>query len=197
LTYQNIVNLVIDFIDVSDIEEIEYMLVDNSLLKNIGLYLNFPKNKFIKVIPIDTSNKLILGKLRHFKNGVQVGVNDFALNTCWKRFVIVKELSHLIMSKDNEGITQNIEILVNGLFQMSFGLSDDIDHEQLALFMASEYLMPYRISQDMIKNRDISTLSIAKKFGVPEVVVAGYRTPEHIKIRDKAYQDMFENHEKI
>jgi Zn-dependent peptidase ImmA (M78 family) len=170
---------------------------ENDLLTEIGKYLNFSAGKYIRVVPIDTSNKLILGKLRHFKEGVQIGINEPALNKCWKRFVIVKELSHLLMSKNNEGITQDIEDLVNGLFQMSFGLSDDIDHEHLALLMASEYLMPYRISQDLLKDSSLSSLDIAKQFSVPEVVVKGYRSLEHIEERDEAYKDMYIEHDKI
>ena len=194
MTYQNIVTLVIDFVKSRKIAETANMPSEKDLLREVGGYLNFSSGKYIRVVPIDTSNKLILGKLRHFREGVQIGINEPALNNCWKRFVIVKELSHLLMSKSNEGITQDIEELVNGLFQMSFGLSDDIDHEHLALLMASEYLMPYRISQSLLKDDNLSTLDIAKQFSVPEVVVKGYRSLEHIKERDEAYKDMYIEH---
>lgn len=88
--------------------------MDTELMQAVGKYLGFTNGKYIKIVPIDTSNKLILGKLRHFNKGVDIGINDFALNTCWKRFVITKELSHLIMSRNGEGITENIEALING-----------------------------------------------------------------------------------
>lgn len=196
MTYQEIVILVIDFMKNSNLTEEKFMPADEKLIKEVGQYLGFNVGKYIKVVPVETSNRLILGYFRHFKHGAEIGINRDALNDCWRRFVITKELSHLIMSKSGEGITQNMEDLVNGLFQMNFGLSDDIDHENLALLLASEYLMPYGISQPMLKTdpKELPDLEIAKIFGVPEGVIKAYRKEDHLADRDEAYKDIYTLH---
>ena len=196
MKYDEVVLLVIDFMKYNNINERFPMPVDNILIREIGKYLGYNDGKYIKVVPIDTSNKLILGKLRHFRNGVDVAINE-NLNNCWKRLIITKELSHLVMSKNNEGITENIEILIDGLFKNSFGISDDIDHESLALYMAVEYLMPYNISQIILEDITKFDLDIAEMFAIPESVVKIYRNDEFLKMRKNSYAVAFEEHKKI
>ncbi len=194
MTYTEVVLLVVDFMKSNDLYPKNPMPVDNTLIKEVAVYLNFPKGKRIRVVPIDTSNKLILGYLRHFKKDVDIAINDDALNPCWKRFVIAKELSHLIMSKNGEGITSDIEELVSNIMQLSFGVTDDIEHEDFAIFMAIEYLMPYKISQDMLKDKSLSSYEIASRFGIPEVAVKTWRDEGNLKERDEAYTLANEEH---
>ncbi|GEM_PF-3518172 len=173
------------------------MSIDEDLIRQIGTYLNFKKGKYIAVLPIDTSNKLILGKLRHFSTHVEVLFNDTALNQCWRRYIIVKELFHLLMSKDDEGITEDIDKLVDGLFNASFGFSDDIDHEYLAVLFAADFLLPYSLTQDKIKDPKITAAQIAEEFLAPKNIVDLLRIPKHIILRDEAYMDLDIKHEII
>lgn len=197
MTYDEVVLLVVDFMDKNTLYPTSPMPADDKLIKEIGTYLGFSKGKRIRVVPIDTSNKLILGYLRHYIGNVDIAINDSALNSCWKRFVITKELSHLIMSKNGEGVTSNIEELISNIMQLSFGVTDDIEHENFAIYMAIEYLMPYKISQDMLKDKDLSSLTIATRFGIPEVAVKAWRDKDHLEDRDKAYALANEKHEVI
>jgi hypothetical protein len=79
-----------------------------------------------------------------------------------------------MMSRHGEGVTENMQALVDGLFQLSFGLSDAVDHETLAMLFAAEYLLSYGLSQPMPRDKNMASIDIAKIFSVPEVVVATY-----------------------
>ena len=192
MKYNEVVLLIVDFMKNNNIKEDYPMPVNEVLIREMGNYLGYTKGKSIRVVPIDTSNNLILGKLRHFTNRVDIAINE-KLNNCWKRFVITKELSHLLMSKNSEGITENMETLIDGLFSHSFGTSDDISHEKLALYMAFEYLMPYNISKDIL-NSDKSDLEIARLFSIPENVVKAFRNKEFLNKREDSYKIAFEKH---
>lgn len=188
MTYQDIVVILKDFIKFKNITTSAPIPADESLMRNIGEYLSFSSGKFIEVLPIETSSRLILGKLRHFEYSVQVLVNQDALNICWTRYVIVKELAHLIMSKNSDGITEDIDKLIDGLFSASFGFSDDLDHELLAVLFAADYLLPYETTQEKLKDLSISSDDIANEFKVPKRIVNLLRA--HHKLRDDAYKDL-------
>lgn len=186
-----------DFIDKQGVNVKAPMDIDEGLIRKIGIYLNLQKGKYITVLPIETSNKLILGKLRHFSTHVEVLFNDSMLNPCWRRYIIVKELFHLLMSKDDEGITKDIDKLVDGLFNASFGFSDDIDHEYLAVLFAADFLLPYSLTQEKIKDASITSAQIADEFKAPKNIVDLLSMPKHITLRDEAYRDLEIEHEII
>lgn len=194
MTYQDIVVLLNHFITEQEINLTQPMLVDESLITHVGRYLSFSAGKHITVVPIETSNRIILGKLRHFEGGVEILLNE-VLNPCWTRFVLAKEIFHLIMSKDGEGITKDIDKLVEGLYNVSFGFSDDVDHELLAILFAADYILPYDLTQEKLKNASILSSEIAEEFKAPKNVVTLLRS--HIKMRDDAYKDMKIEHELI
>jgi Zn-dependent peptidase ImmA (M78 family) len=197
MTYQEVILLVVDFQKNSEITQQPPMAVDRSLLKKASSYLKFPKNKHMRVVPIETSSRLILGKLRHFGMSVDIAINENALNTCWTRFVIVKELAHLIMSKNGEGITGNMEQLVANILQSRISGADDIEHENFAIDFAIEYLMPYEISQPLLKDATKTDLEIAELFKLPEVAIQIWRESDNIKERDEAYNTAMTHHSTI
>lgn len=197
MRYQDIVTVLNDFLKAQGVEIKTPMSIDEDLIRNIGTYLNFQSGKYITVLPIDTSNRLILGKLRHFSTHVEVLFNESALNPCWTRYIIVKELFHLLMSKNDEGITEDIDKLVDGLFNASFGFSDDIDHEYLAVLFAADFLLPYSLTQDKIKDPSITSAQIAEEFKAPKNIVDLLSIPKHIASRDEAYKDLDIEHEII
>jgi Zn-dependent peptidase ImmA (M78 family) len=197
LRYQDTVTILNDFIKTQGVVIKTPMSIDEELIRQIGTYLNFQKGKYIAVLPIETSNKLILGKLRHFSTHVEVLFNDTALNPCWRRYIIAKELFHLLMSKDNEGITEDIDKLVDGLFNATYGYSDDIDHELLAVLFAADFLLPYSLTQDKIKDPLITSAQIAEEFKAPKNIVDLLSIDKHIILRDDAYKDLDIEHEII
>ncbi|MFY9141489.1 ImmA/IrrE family metallo-endopeptidase [Sulfuricurvum sp.] len=190
MRYQDIVTILRDFTFSQGVNVKAPMDINEELIRKIGTYLNFNNGKYISVLPIESSSRLILGKLRHFSTHVEVLFNDTALNPCWRRYIIVKELFHLLMSKNDEGITEDIDKLVDGLFNASFGFADDIDHEYLAVLFAADFLLPYDLTQAKIKNPNITATQIAEDFKAPKNLVDLLSMPKHIIMRDEAYKDL-------
>lgn len=195
MTYQETVVILNDFMTSQSITKHSPMSADNVLIEQIGDYLSF-KDKEIVVLPIETSSKLILGKLRHFPKRVEILLNE-TLNPCWTRFVLVKELMHLVMSKDGEGLTKNIDELIEGLYNASFGYSDELDHEYLAILFAADYMLPYALTQAKMKDPSILPAQIADEFKVPKNIVDLLSTATHLAMRDEAYKDTDIEHEVI
>lgn len=98
-------------------------------------------------------------------------------NRCWARFVICKELVHVLLDT-NQSYTKDPIALINNLINnVPPGVHEDVDSERLAHFGAIELLIPNECSPSMdatLEDTD-SRAILAAKFCVPETIVY-YRT---------------------
>lgn len=163
--------------------------IDESFVRYIGKHLSL-KDIEITVMDISTSSKLISGYIQRLDNQIKIGVRE-NLNPCWTRFVTCKELSHILMGHNGDGITTNPKELINGLYsQMLFGKSDQLDHEYLAQICAIELMMPYEISQALLEDDVILATEIAQKFKVPLGFMQSYKDKDVLKMRRSVYDSL-------
>jgi Zn-dependent peptidase ImmA (M78 family) len=105
-------------------------------------------------------------------------------NTCWTRYLICKELSHLFLySDDSVSVTpRDLEDLFSGLLNEDIDNADldSVEAEKLAYYVAFEMLIPSDIVPDLLAIRqklfqtqsaEHPNLRLAKKLLVPEKVV--------------------------
>ena len=163
--------------------------IDYDFTRMVGNFCELKKTT-IRVVDIRTSTKIIYGYIRVFQNKIDIGINE-NLNYCWTRFVTCKELSHILLGNNGNGRTTNPKILINGLYEkLVFGNKTELDHEHFAVFCAAEIMMPYIISQPMLKNNTITSIDIAKKFMLPLYIVQVYRNPTFLEEREKIYSSL-------
>ncbi len=99
-----------------------------------------------------------------------------ALNDCWKRFVVCKELAHLIMGEGNGTRAESVEEQL----AMAYAICNDakpeteLSGEQFAWFVAAELLLPFGDRAEM-KARKIggeTDLSIARSYWAPSAIIS-------------------------
>jgi Zn-dependent peptidase ImmA (M78 family) len=106
------------------------------------------------------------------------------LNTCWRRFIIAKELSHLILGDKNHNFTgtiSSIEAIFNKLQRKQFTNENDnnaIAVEMMAYYTAIEFLLPWHPNYGMkavdMYKQGMSYYDIADEFKIPELIVLQY-----------------------
>ncbi len=100
------------------------------------------------------------------------------LTTCWRRFIIAKELAHLIFDKDDNFTSDPIELVTSLLagIPLSEGAIAAVTSEQQAVLMAIELILPHTCREDVEKMAAAgsSALEIAIAYRVPQKVVENY-----------------------
>ena len=114
------------------------------------------------------------------------------LNTCWSRYVAAKELSHLIIDRDENSMTTNVGRTIDWMLNMDMdaNVHKALDSEHIAAQFAIELLVPYHISKSMLEDSDISSYEIAAIFSVPERIIDAIRQPGYTSMRNEAYRDL-------
>jgi hypothetical protein len=77
---------------------------------------------------------------------------SLALNTCWRRFVVTKELSHLMLDDDTSFTKDPVELvqgLVNAMANLEAGR--DLQSEHLSVAAAAELLLPWCLRPQLEK----------------------------------------------
>jgi Zn-dependent peptidase ImmA (M78 family) len=94
---------------------------------------------------------------------------------CWQRYVICKELAHLLMDTEDAHFTGDIETHIQGLVSELHGidLNAALSSEYSAMLLALEILIPWKLRGIVLgmKNSGGSDLQIAKYCLVPEKFV--------------------------
>jgi Zn-dependent peptidase ImmA (M78 family) len=96
-------------------------------------------------------------------------------NCCWSRFVVCKELAHLLIDTEAKHYTKNpvalVQELINKLPTTKF--DHDINSEHVALFAAIEMLLPWQFRAEMeaMFAAGRSDYEIAVQFRAPESIV--------------------------
>ena len=164
--------------------------IDYNFVKDIGNFCKLKKT-VIRIVDIETSERRLFGYIRIYKHKIDIGINN-DLNRCWTRFVTCKELSHILLSDDKNGYTKDPKNLIDGLYLKLFlDGGGDLTHEHLATVCATEILMPYQLSQPMLKDSYITSIDIAQKFMIPLYIVHIYRKEEFMKMREEIYSSLF------
>ena len=114
-----------------------------------------------------------------------------SLNTCWRRFVVVKEMCHLLLDDVRSRVTTEKQLLA---LAEALCLPDDpramVEHlqygsEHRASFAAMEILAPLDIRQRLVPSIDAGRIShrdIAEMFRVPERFVPTFFHPRYIDL---------------
>lgn len=98
-----------------------------------------------------------------------------SLNSCWSRFVVCKELAHLLIDSEVKHFTKDPMLLVQELISKlpSTKFDHDMNSEHLAMMAAIEMLLPWglRGEMDQMAAAKKSDYEIALKFRAPEAFV--------------------------
>lgn len=112
----------------------------------------------------------IRGRLLRYKDIAYIEYNS-ELNTCWTRFVVCKELCHLILDSEEE-YTKSLPSLVEQLIGQSTGEpKEDLASERMAEIAALELLFPHDFRRSFIEhfeNGRLSLLKIATILRIPQ-----------------------------
>jgi Zn-dependent peptidase ImmA (M78 family) len=149
--------------------------VRNTLIPQVALLKQIGGKPF----PIETLNKgwghaSLAGLLLRYPDEAQI-LYSVNLNLCWARFVICKELAHLVIDTDAKHFTHDPQGLVQQLIigAPTLNSTDPVRSEQLAAFAAVEMLLPWSVRPCIRKMKDekATDLEIAQRFSVPQQVV--------------------------
>jgi Zn-dependent peptidase ImmA (M78 family) len=194
LRLDHVAVLVTDFFTKTGISTTNFPIqIDEQFIQQLGKYLQI-KNKYIQVVTIPRLNKdVIYGKIRDFEDHVDIAI-AYSLNHCWQRFVICKELAHLILSNnEKKGITRCPKELIDGLFASNYGIMEaDVKHEHFAAFFAVECLMPYNETKEDLDNILIHNTDIAEKYKVPLEIIEHLKTDRVKEERKKLFENTYE-----
>lgn len=98
-----------------------------------------------------------------------------SLNVCWSRWVICKELAHLLIDTEDAHFTKNPSTLVQELVSKlpAAKFEDEMNSEYLAIIAAIEMLLPWKYRQEMkqMMADGKTDYEIAHAFRAPEAFV--------------------------
>lgn len=142
------------------------------------------QQKQIEVQTLDLKDKAISGMYVNFGTRYAIVV-DVGLNQCWKRFVICKELFHVLLDAEeyrNMNIYAHLEEV-----KSTFPLPDSHPgsaaiSEAMAEIAAMEFLFPYssRVAE-LAQNATPDYLALAHKYKIPQVFVENYLSPSYME----------------
>jgi hypothetical protein len=119
-------------------------------------------------------------------------------NKCWRRFIVVKELCHLLYANQGEhhlaSTPDQVEQLLNKIMAGLTNLDITKDYvastEQCALLMAVEALLPHSERSNVAKvlAGGGTELDVAANYLIPEVMVKFYLGPAYRDMMDRIYK---------
>jgi len=128
----------------------------------------------IELSPRSWDSRHLFGMLLRYDTHAKI-IYSQSMNTCWRRFVVCKELAHLLIDTDAEHFTNNpvslVQELINDVPVMR--TDHDINSERLAMIAAVEMLLPWCLRGQLtgMAEEGLSDLQIAQEFRVPEKIV--------------------------
>lgn len=119
-------------------------------------------------------HKYIWARLSRYDDKAYIDFSS-GLNTCQRRYAVVKELSQLVIDTE-DSFTKDFAGLVAGLAEESLSSIDDEaqQSEDLAHFAACEFLMPYEYRDRYIRELakgETTAYKVALHHRMPEVMV--------------------------
>ena len=142
----------------------------------------------IEIRDVD-SEENYFGMYRRYRDN-QVIIAISTTRTCWKRFLITKELCHIFVDQNAKTLTTNIEALVSDIVSKRLVINintntQPIPGEYLTILFACELLVPYKFNS-LLLTKEIS-YSIAEQFKVPEQMIDLMRTKWYQELRTTSY----------
>jgi hypothetical protein len=108
-------------------------------------------------------------------------LND--LNNCWKRFVLCKELFHIILdceSDRNASLEEHLDNFFGGITELEAKVSGSAQAEILAEIAAMEFLFPYVDRLKMIQH-NIEFSDVAERYKIPRYFAERYMTKQYVE----------------
>lgn len=116
----------------------------------------------------------IRGKLIRYENSGTIIISS-EQTMCWRRFVLCKELAHLIIDDEPESRTTDIELHIQGMNSdaRNFVWNSAIDSEYEAIIMAAEIMVPWidRASFNRMLKDGHTSRDVAERYKVPERII--------------------------
>lgn len=132
----------------------------------------------------------VFGGVKRYQNSATI-LYAGDLSTCWRRFVIAKELSHVIFDQEDNYTKNPIELVGSLLagIALSEGAIAAVTSEQHAVLMAMELILPHSCRDEIegMHRSGFSTLKIATEFRVPERVVENYLRDDYKKLASECW----------
>jgi hypothetical protein len=120
---------------------------------------------------------------------------DLNRNRCWKRFIITKELCHLVYeASDNLHLSSSVQEIDSLLSQILAGITTDqaTSIEGAAILMAIEVLLPHserpNVNKMLEKGGDV--MAIAKHYQLPAQMVSCYLHVNYADLAEKTSKDL-------
>jgi Zn-dependent peptidase ImmA (M78 family) len=183
-------------IDITNVKIIPIIKSDSSI-KTYHSYitqtLKFKGIDSINMYLLDYRQKHILGRYQKYRNSIDIWVSN-SLSNCWTRYVTTKELSHLIVDTKETSLTVDIHTTILWMLQdgMNKGVNDALDSEHIAAQLAIEVLLPYKLTQHLLRDNTVSNIEIANRFKVPLRIIESIKNTKfnYLEQRDRAYSDL-------
>ncbi len=138
----------------------------------------------VEVLGVSWSPGLVKSRLeRNDKNKTAEIVHSSELNTCWRNFVVAKEIAHLIFDQQGESCVSSAGDaikMIEGLLSESMlnSLPEPIDSavtsERAMVIGAAELVFPFEHAcdyQQRMKDGKLSSYEVAKIFRIPKVYI--------------------------
>jgi hypothetical protein len=133
-----------------------------------------PPEFSIRLQQIEARNEQVFGMLLRFEEHAIIKFPS-SLNTCWQRFVICKELGHLILDGEDSHQTTNMQALIQGLIASGppSEMGNIVWNEYMGVYFALEVLIPWRIRARLVEMKKAGTTDyeIGKLCRCPEKFV--------------------------
>jgi hypothetical protein len=137
-------------------------------------------------------SSLVLGSIENYGDRADV-FYDLDRNACWRRFIVAKEMCHLLfaphgakhLASTPHQIEQLITHILAGLSKVDYTKDHAASTETSTIFLALEVLLPHSERENISK--DTPSIDIATKYRIPEAIVRVYMTPFYIEMMNHAY----------
>ncbi len=150
-----------------------------SLINKIEDWLNLDRGK-ITLQPRDIKQADPVGMIERLRNGGALISYSVELNLCWRRFVVTKELIHLIIQQLDYDALPNIDTAsllssvyrfdTNDFFDCYDTKTSDGALEFIALILAEQLLVPWFEHQE-IQSSNETSYDLALSYRVPRYII--------------------------
>ncbi|SDT85695.1 protein of unknown function [Verrucomicrobium sp. GAS474] len=157
--------------------------IEKRLSVGVAFKIHFEENTW--------TPEALIGMLLRYKDRARViypGIN----NGCWRRFIMAKELAHLIIDTDPSRFTTDPIRLVQELINkapLQVDGSQPFESERYAIYVAYELMIPWQFNAECLARLAAgqTTLDLAKWLRVPQKAVEFVLSSDYQASRKKAY----------
>ena len=177
--------------EIHEIYKLNYLNSDSSI-RSVNNLLDLCRkflNKNIELFIHEDSHLShgVKGFLVTTGDGYQICLLD-EQNNCWKRFVLCKELFHVILDEErfrNVSLIDHIEDFTAGLIDKDHHSCDSAQSEILAEISAMEFLFPYSDRKVLLNNAEqVHFMDIAERYKIPRFYVERYLSDRMMEALD-------------